>query len=118
MAPRFSRVRTTVAHTAWTTMRMIARAPVTAWAGFAEAPRAITDMTAVPAVSHARPLVHGGCAVLLLQCGVGLVVHGLQPLGARVLAWELEGQVAEPGTCGGAVPVLDIGAHLDDVAGP
>ena len=59
MASRFSRTRTTVAHTAWTTMRMIARATVTACAGFAEAPRAIVDMTTVPAVSHGRPWFAG-----------------------------------------------------------
>lgn len=33
--------------------------PVTACAGFAEGPRAIVDMTTVPAVSHGRPWFAG-----------------------------------------------------------
>lgn len=40
-------------------MRMIARTTVTACAGFAEAPRAIVDMTTVLAVSHGRPWFAG-----------------------------------------------------------
>ena len=76
MASRFSRARTTVAHTAWTTVgcRQGLRSPrargspgpargedqpFTACTGFAEAPRAITDMTTVPAVSHGRPWFAG-----------------------------------------------------------
>lgn len=63
-ASRFSRARTTAAHAAWTTMRMIARATVTACAGFAEAPRAIVDMTTVPAVSHGRPWFAGAARAI------------------------------------------------------
>lgn len=63
-ASRFSRTRTTVAHTAWTTMRMIARTTVTACAGFAEAPRAIVDMTTVPAVSRGRPWFAGAARAI------------------------------------------------------
>lgn len=66
MASWFWRARTTVAHTAWTTMRMIARATVTACAGFAEAeaPRAIVDMTTVPAVSRGRPWFAGAARAI------------------------------------------------------
>lgn len=40
-------------------MRMIARATVTACAGFAEPSRAMADIMAVPAVSHGRPWFAG-----------------------------------------------------------
>ena len=59
MVSRFWRARTTVAHAAWTTMRMIARTTVTASAGFAEPSRAMADIMAVPAVSHGRPWFAG-----------------------------------------------------------
>ena len=64
MASRFSRARMTAVHAAWTTMRMIARATVTACAGFVEAPRAIVDMTTVPAVSHGRPWFAGAARAI------------------------------------------------------
>lgn len=64
MVSRFWRARTTVAHTAWTTMRMIARTTVTASAGFAEPSRAMADIMAVPAVSHGRPWFAGAARAI------------------------------------------------------
>lgn len=56
-------------------------------------------------------------AGLDLQCAVLLVVHGFEPLVARVLTGEPKGQVAEPAVGGGAMPMLDVCRNLDDIAG-
>ena len=59
----------------------------------------------------------GQTAGLGLQRAVLLVVHGFEPLVARVLTGEPKGQVAEPAVGGDAMSVLDVGRNLDDIAG-
>ena len=59
----------------------------------------------------------GQTAGLGLQRVVLLVVHGFEPLVARVLTGEPKDQVAEPAVGGGAMPMLDVCRNLDDIAG-
>lgn len=59
----------------------------------------------------------GQTAGLGLQRAVLLVVHGFEPLVACVLAGETECQVTKPTIGSGAMPVLDVGGNLGDIAG-